>query len=128
VAGRAVRHESRLARIELDEDERSPRVLFHRQLPASQSSGRRPGVLLSFFSLTRARDLKKSKCNTRDPPVADGFATANRYLRNGPFSARSRTVARKWRKTGVFPPFRDAPRVKSAVWRNQVPSKINGLV
>src|SRR5580700_6308451 len=39
-----------------------------------------------------------------------------------------RTVARKWRKTGIFPPFRDAPRVKSVVWRNQVSSKINGLV
>jgi hypothetical protein len=40
----------------------------------------------------------------------------------------SEPFARKWRKTGIFPPFRDAPRVKSVVWRNQVSSKINGLV
>ena len=61
-------------------------------------------------------------------PAASGSTSALDGATRAQLGGAERTVARKWRKTGIFPPFRDAPRVKSVVWRNQVSSKINGLV
>src|ERR1700730_16541047 len=61
-------------------------------------------------------------------PAASGSPSALDGATRAQLGGAERTVARKWRKTGIFPPFRDAPRVKSVVWRNQVSSKINGLV
>src|ERR1700726_3596034 len=61
-------------------------------------------------------------------PAASGSTSALDGATRAQLGGTERTVARKWRKTGIFPPFRDAPRVKSVVWRNQISSKINGLV
>ena len=57
-------------------------------------------------------------------PAASGSTSALDGATRAQLGGAERTVARKWRKTGIFPPFRDAPRVKSVVWRNQVSSKM----
>src|SRR5580700_7022069 len=59
-------------------------------------------------------------------PAASGSTSALDGATRAQLGGAERTVARKWRKTGIFPPFRDAPRVKSVVWRNQVSSKSMG--
>src|SRR5580704_8757864 len=62
----------------------------------------------------------------RQKSAASGSTSALDGATRAQLGGAERTVARKWRKTGIFPPFRDAPRVKSVVWRNQVSSKSMG--